>query len=142
MRTFIQLRDGVGFAVVHTNGDVDHTITPDHTTAIEVETDNADDFLNMKYNFETKSWTKPSLILWGVPDEKGNIVEVQRTYFQHLAHGPTLPDDFEGNWKWINNEWVKPYIEAEVIETPSQISAPVDETDEERIARVQANTIG
>ena len=41
MRTFIQLRDNIGYATLNTPTNMpDHTVTPDHTTAVEVFTDN------------------------------------------------------------------------------------------------------
>lgn len=136
MKSFIQLHDGIGFAIIHTEGDVDHTVTPDHITAVEVDSDNPSQFLKMKYDEKTKSWSQAPLIYYGEVDDRGNVIEIRRTYFVHETEGmPILPEDFEPNWKWINNEWVKPYIESEVI--VSELTAPT-ETEEERIARVTA----
>jgi hypothetical protein len=138
MKTFIQLRDGVGYAVIRTTGDVDHTVTPDHTTAVEVETENPDQFINMKYNETTKSWSEPELIYYAVVDRDGNIIEVRKTYFIHETDGfGVITPEVKNDWKWINGEWVTPYIE--VIEVPQAIESR-PETEEERLANVRRAT--
>lgn len=150
MRTFIQLRDGVGYATLNTpNEQPDHTVTPDHTTAIEVFTDNADQFLKMKYDAETKSWSSAPLIIYGVLDELGNIIEIARTVYAHEAEGHVLiPEDFQRDWQWVNNEWVKP---VPIDTTRYQISPGVyaddvliieapAETKEQRLAQVREAT--
>lgn len=141
MRTFIQLRDGVGYATLKVvDGEPDHTVTPDHTTAIEVFTENPDDFLKMKYDEKTKSWSPAPLIIYGVVDDSGNIIELRRTVFEHETEGHVLiPEDFQGNWRWVNNEWVKPEIIDVTIQDQLALQAP-EETEEERLARVRAAT--
>lgn len=121
MRTFIQLRNGVGYAIIITPTEApDHTVTPDHTTAIEVFTDNADQFLKMKYEAETKSWSDAPLFVYGVLDEDGNIIEIRRTVFEYETDRHILiPADFERDWRWVDNEWVKPVPIA--IEPPIEI---------------------
>ena len=140
MRTFIQLLDGIGFAVVKTNGEVDHSATPDNTTAIEVTTDNPDEFLNKKYNAETKSWSDAELIYYADVDSKGKPIEIKRTYFSHEAEGkPIITEDIEPSWTWNGTEWEKPYIDAEEITPTQSIEAPLtqDEKDVE-IERLRA----
>lgn len=157
MRTFIQLQDGIGFAILQTpDGEPDHTVTPDNITAIEVTGEsNPDQFLKKKYNTSTKTWTVPELYVWGVVDWEGTVIEVRRTYFEHEIDGPILPEDFKGNWKWKNNAWVMPempthdslgnpiayllpqempgYVEPEPLPTIREISP------EEAEARARAN---
>lgn len=114
MRTFIQLRDGIGYATLITpDNEPDHTVTPDDTTAIEVFTDNPDQFLKMKYNEETKTWSESPLIYWAVLNQQGRIIEVCRTYFLHEVNGPILPEDGETDWCYSEGQWVKP-----VLQTP------------------------
>ena len=139
MRTFIQLRDGVGFAVLNTpDGEPDHSVTPDHTTAIEVTgQDNPDQFLKMKYDETTKAWSKAPLIYYGETDSQGRIIEIRRTYFIHETDGfPILPSDFDNSWRWIDGDWVKPYIEAEVI---TKAIEDQSEEQKERIAKENQN---
>lgn len=138
MRTFIQLRDGVGFATLVTaEEEPDHSVTPDHTTAVEVTgQDNPDQFLKMKYDEKTKTWSKAPLIYYGEVDEKGRVVEIRRTYFSHETEGfPILPSDFDNSWTWVDGEWVKPYIDVEEVPAVPEIES---EPEEQRIARVIA----
>ena len=147
MKTFIQLRDNIGFAVVHTaDGEPDHSVTPDHTTAIEVTgIHNPEQFIKMKYDEKTDSWSEPPLIVFGYVDEFGNIIEIRRTVFQHEAEGHVLiPSDYKSDWQWVNNEWVKPtpvdhsryQIAPGIYEDDLIIQAP-EETEEERLARIE-----
>jgi hypothetical protein len=140
MRTFIQLRNGVGYATVITpEGAPDHSVTPDDTTAIEVFTDNPDQFLKMKYDAETKSWSEAEYIVYADFDHEGRLTDIRRTYFVHETEGKAiLTSEVKPDWRWVDGEWVKPYIEAE--EVVASITAPyIDpetETEEERLARV------
>jgi hypothetical protein len=81
MRTFIQLRNGVGYASVITPTDEpDHTITPDHTTAIEVFTADPDQFLKKKYDAETKTWSDAPVYRYAEVNNDGVPVEIKRTF--------------------------------------------------------------
>jgi len=142
MKTFIQLRDGIGFAtVIVPDGEPDHSVTPDHTTAIEVTTDNPDQFLKMKYDEKTKTWSEAPLIVYGVLDDFGNIIELRRTYFIHETEGHVvIPSDFEPTWRWVDNEWVKPVVIQAVSSNDSLVIEAPQETEEERLARVKEAT--
>jgi hypothetical protein len=141
MKTFIQLLDGIGFAVINTaNGEPDHSVTPDNTTAIEVEIDNPEQFLNKKYNADTKTWSDAELIYYADVDSKGKPIEIKRTYFAHEAEGkPILTEDIDHTWTWNGTEWEKPYIDAEETTPTQSIAAPLtqDEKDAE-IERLRA----
>ncbi len=122
MGTFIQLRDGVGFAHITTpQGEPDHTVTPDHTTSIEVFTDSPDQFLNKKYDEETKSWSNADIIYYAEVNQHGQIIEIGKTYFTHLipTGGVIMPSGADSYWKYIDNQWVEP-----IIFIPSQIIDP------------------
>lgn len=124
MRTFIQLRDRIAFAIINTTGELNHSTTPDHTTAVEVFTDTPEQFLKMTYNQETKSWSDTPLIIWAQVNGNGIITEIGRTYFKHEV--PTdaiiVPEGVDSSYKWIDNEWVAPviHVPSTIIEEPSQ----------------------
>ena len=128
MRTFIQLRDNIGFATVQVpDGESDHTVTPNHTTAIEIFTDNPDQFLNKKYDTALNSWSDAPLITYAIVAEDGSIVEIRNTYFNFDVQGPLFKNNISLNSKWINEEWIEPnfvqeptqYIESVRIEQAS-----------------------
>ena len=138
MRTFIQLRDGIGYATLTTPaGEPDHSVTPDHTTAIEVFTDNPDQFLGKQYNAEANSWSDAPVIRYAELNQNGVLVEIRRTVFAHTVPNDavTMPDDADGNWRFIDNEWVAPviYVESEVVEPEPQtmIQSPYVEPEGE-----------
>lgn len=148
MRTFIQLRDNVGYATIITPTDEpDHTVTPDHTTAIEVFTDNPDQFLRMKYDAETKSWSEAPIIRLAEINSNGDIIEIKYTVFTHeIDHDTKLMEaDTTTFHKWRDGEWVLPeiihvsntgvvHVDSTVIEDEPQImieSPHVEETPAE-----------
>jgi hypothetical protein len=125
MRTFIQLRDGIGYATLVTPNDApDHTVTPDHTTAIEVFTDNADQFLKMKYDAETNSWSEAPVIRYAQVNSQGDIIEITHTVFTHeIDHDTILMEaDTTTLHKWIDGQWVAPviYVPSQVVEQEPQ----------------------
>ena len=145
MRTFIQLRDGIAYATLITpNDSPDHTVTPDNVPAIEVFTDNADEFLGKIYDEATKSWSEPKLFVYGDIDENGRIIEIRKTYFESETIGkPLITSDVKPDWRWVNGDWVIPeVIDAEIIEQPLSIDITANETEEERLARVAAANRG
>jgi hypothetical protein len=126
MRTFIQLRDGIGFASLATPySEPDHSVTPDHTTAVEVFTDNPDQFLGKQYNAETKSWSDAPLIRYAELNENGIPIEICRTFFAHTipSNAAIMPDEADSNWQVINGQWVAPiiYVDSQVIQPEPQV---------------------
>jgi hypothetical protein len=105
MRTFIQLRNGIGYATINTPVNApDHSVTPDNTTAIEVESGTGEFYLNKKY--EDGVWSVIDVIKWAQVDEDGVVVEIKRTYFADEVNGPLIDDTYTPNSKWIDNTWV------------------------------------
>lgn len=114
MRTFIQLRNNVGYAtLVVADGEPDHTVTPDHTTAIEVFTDNPDQFLKKKYDPATKTWSDAPVIRYAEINPQGEIIEIKHTVYEHeIDHDTKLMEaDTTPMHKWIDGEWVYNFIE-------------------------------
>ena len=140
MRTFIQLRNGIGYATVITPTDEpDHSVTPDHITAIEVFTDNPDQFLNKKYDEVAKSWSEAEVFVYGDVDENGRIIELRKTYFESDTVGkPLITSEVRPDWLWINGKWIIPeVIDVEVIEEPNPHIIDIEnESDETRLARI------
>lgn len=126
MRTFIQLRDGIGYATVNTTGEPDHSVTPDHTTVVEVFTDNPEQFLCKKYNSETSTWTDTPIIKYAIVDEEGFIVEFKSTFFEsEIKNNPIINSKISGSHKWDGTSWYVPEsIQAEpllpVVEEPTE----------------------
>ena len=112
MRTFIQLRDGIGYAVINTEGEPDHSNTPSHTTSIEVFTDNPEKLIRKKYNQETKEWSDAPVIRFAEYNENGDLLEIRRTVFVHEIpdNSAIMPDKANGLWKFINGDWVSPEV--------------------------------
>jgi hypothetical protein len=127
MRTFIQLRGGIGYAVINTTGEPDHSTTPDHTTAIEVFTADPDQFLRKAYNAETGTWYDAPVIRFAEVNEFGDIMEIRRTVFAHEVPSDAveLPSDANAQWKFIDGAWVAPvYVvapEPQVVESDGVI---------------------
>lgn len=111
MRTFVQLKDGIGFATVNTDGE---------TEGIEVEFGQGENFLKKAYN--NGSWDPAPLIWFAEIGYDGSIIEIRRTYFpSEVGDNPILTPDIKPSAKWINNEWVQEeYIDAIIVEnTPA-----------------------
>lgn len=127
MTTYIQLRNNVGFAVVQSNGELDHSVTPDHTTAIIVESENPDQFLKQKYDTEKKTWSPAPVFKVAEINEGGDIVEIRHTVFTHEIDEDTIlmPEDITHMDKYVDGEWVKyqevikpPVIEMVEVDVP------------------------
>lgn len=129
MRTFIQLRNNIGFAVLTTNGsEPDHSVTPDHTTAIEVTGhENPDSLLKKQYNPESQTWSDATIYRVAEINSLGDIVEIRRTVFQHEIDSDTImmPENVDFRWKYIDGEWVEPIFIEPVQESP--VTTPVEE---------------
>lgn len=134
MRTFIQLKNNIGFATINVaDGEPDHTVTPDDTTSIEVFTSDPDQFLKKKYDLETNSWSDAPLYVYAELNNVGEIIEIKRTVFIHEVSGPLYTEECSPSSRWINNEWVHtllPQIESNVV-GPAEITVlPVPESDQ------------
>lgn len=112
MRTFVQLKDNVGFATVNTEGE---------TEGIEVEFGTGEEYLKKVYN--NGAWEPAPLIWFAEIGYDGNIIEIRRTYYSsEVGDNPIITPDIKSNAKWINNEWVQEeYIDAIIIEKPKAI---------------------
>lgn len=124
MRTFIQLRNGVGYATLTTPAEEpDHSVTPDHTTAIEVFTDNPDQFLKMKYDAETKSWSQAPVLRYAEINGQGEIIEIKHTVFEHEIDEDTklMEADTTPAHKWIDGGWVFNFIPPAIQPEPVEV---------------------
>lgn len=107
MKTFIQLKDNVTFAIVNTDGE---------TEGIEVPYGSGEDYINKKY--ENGQWSDAPLIVYAEVNNEGRMIEIHRTYFEsEVGNNPVLTSDIGYNFKWLNGEWVNPdeVIDAEII---------------------------
>ena len=137
MKTFIQLNDGIAFAVINTGGELDHTVTPDHVTAIEYEGDDPDGLLGKKYNAANKTWEQPEVYVYAILDDKGRAMEIRRTVHPQEAEGkPLWEQDTPPNFYWANDKWNNP-ADDEVIDVEEvEPVLAIEENEEERLKRV------
>ena len=96
MRTFIQLKDGIGWASVNTPGEVDG--------AIEVESGTGDFYMKKKY--ENEVWSEADIIKFAEINDDGSIIEIRRTYFSSEVSGPIMTAETKNDSKWIEGAWV------------------------------------
>lgn len=98
MRTFVQLKDGVGFAVVNTEG---------HTEGIEVDSGTGEQYL--KKSYDNGAWSDAPLIWYAEVNYDGSIIEVKKTYFiSEVGDNPIFNFDIKPTFRWVNNEWIDP----------------------------------
>lgn len=109
MKTFIQLKDGVGFAVVNTAGETD---------GIEVDFGTGEQYLKKTYN--NGEWQDAPLLWFAEINNDGSIIEIRKTYFSSdIGDNPILTPDISPNAKWINGKWINPvFIEPVPEPTP------------------------
>ena len=101
MKTFVQLKDNIGFAFINTDG---------HTDGIEVPYGTGEQYLKKAYN--NGEWSDASLIWFAEINYDGSIIEIRRTYFSsEVGSNPLMTPDVKPNYKWINNQWVEPITE-------------------------------
>jgi len=98
MKTFIQLKDGIGWASVNTTGEIEG--------AIEVDSGTGDFYIKKKY--EDGVWSNAEIIKFAEIDEDGVILEIRRTYYPSDVNGPIMTPEVTAESKWINNAWVHP----------------------------------
>lgn len=96
MRTFIQLKDGIGWASVNTTGEIEG--------AIEVESGTGDFYIKKKY--ENGVWSEADIIKFAEVNDDGSIIEIFRTYFPSEVNGPVMTVETKSTSKWIDGSWV------------------------------------
>ena len=96
MRTFIQLKDGIGWASVNTTGEIEG--------AIEVENGTGDFYIKKKY--ENGVWSDADIIKFAEINDDGYIIEIHRTYFPSEVNGPIMLQETKNDSRWINGVWV------------------------------------
>jgi hypothetical protein len=104
MRTFIQLKDGIGWASVNTTGEI--------KDAIEVDSGTGDFYIKKKY--ENGVWTEADLIRYAEINEEGVIIEIKKTHYPSSVTGIIMNTDTKSTDKYINGAWVG--IQAEKTE--------------------------
>ena len=98
MRTFIQLKDNIGWAFVNTTESI--------PGGIEVEFGTGESYLKKKY--ENGSWTDAELIKYAEINEEGTIIEVKRTHYASEVSGPIMTPEVKLDFQWKNDSWVEP----------------------------------
>ena len=107
MRTFIQLKDNVGFAAVNTTG---------QTEGIEVEFGTGDQYIGKLYS--NSEWSAAPTITYAILNQNGNIVELRQTkYSSEVGSWPEWNSEIPTTWKWIDGSWVDPNPIVEVTPT-------------------------
>ena len=115
MRTFIQLKDGIGWASINTTGELEG--------AIEVDSGTGDFYIKKKY--ENGLWVEAEIIKFAEINDEGEIVEIKRTYFSSEVNGILMDSETKPTSKWINGAWVNPQIV--VPETSSVVNSNNEE---------------
>ena len=107
MRTFIQLKDNIGWAVVNTPGETD---------GIEVDSGTGDFYVGKLYS--NSEWSIAPLIRYAIVNESGNIVELRETkYSSEVGSWPEWNSEIPTTWKWIDGSWIDP---TPVVEEPTE----------------------
>lgn len=101
MKTFIQLKDSIGFASVNTEGE---------TEGIEVEFGTGEAYLNKSY--ANNQWGDVAPLIWYAElNYDGSIIELRKTRFiSEIGNNPIITPDVSLAAKWINGQWVEPVI--------------------------------
>lgn len=105
MKTFIQLKDGVGWASVNTDGEV--------SGSIEVDSGSGDFYIKKKYIDGV--WSDADIIRYAEVNEDGEIIEIKFTYYSSEVNGPVMDANTKSNSKWINGSWESPVVVQTVI---------------------------
>jgi acyl-coenzyme A synthetase/AMP-(fatty) acid ligase len=108
MKTFIQLKDEIGFAFVNTVG---------NTEGIEVSFGTGENYLGQLYS--NGQWSVAPTIEYAIINEDGNIIELRKTKFpSELGPWPEWNSEIPTTWNWIDGSWVdpNPIIEVTPIE--------------------------
>ena len=114
MKTFIQLKDNIGFASVN---------TPGQTDGIEVEPGTGDQYIGQLYS--NGEWSIAPIINYAILDAQGNIIELRETKFSsELGSWPEWNNEIPLSWRWLDGAWIDPNP---IIETPVPEEIPVPE---------------
>jgi len=124
MKTFIQLKDGIGWASVNTTGDVEG--------AIEVDSGSGDFYLKKKY--ENGVWSEASLIRFAEINDQGEIIEIKRTYYSSEVTGPVMVDGVKSDSKWVDGVWVNSIRIEPVVEL---VQSPVLDNEDTNVEETQ-----
>ena len=114
MKTFIQLKDGIGWASITTHGEI--------KDGIEVDLGTGDFYIKKKY--ADGVWTEADLIQYAEVNNEGEIIEIKRTYYSSEVDGPILTADTKLTSKWINDAWANPVVVDSVKSTVIDLSPP------------------
>lgn len=132
MKTFIQIKDGVGFAYVNTIGETD---------GVEVEFGTGEEYLNKSYANNTWGDTAP-FIWFAEINHNGSILELRKTRFiSDVGNNPIITPDISPAAKWVNGQWVEPVIIIPEEPQPA-ITAPSTEGSVDETAQTNAETTG
>lgn len=103
MKVNFQFKDGVSFAYVISDGNIENSI--------QINTETPDDYLNKTVDADGV-WIDAPLIKYAVVDEDGFIKEIRTTYFPSEVQGnPIMSNDVKNNWVWDGTEFVPPSTE-------------------------------
>lgn len=98
MKTFIQLKDGIGFVCVNTSGE---------TEGIEVPYGTGENYLNKAYI--NQEWVDAPLISFAEVNNNGSIIEIRRTRFiSEVGNNPILTEEVKSNFRWVDGKWLDP----------------------------------
>jgi hypothetical protein len=101
MKTFIQLKDGIGWASITTPEEI--------AGAINITGENPDDFIGKLYN--NGEWEVAPTIRYALVDFKGMITEICSTVFSSVAgNNPLVTEELNLESTWNGTEWVPPII--------------------------------
>jgi hypothetical protein len=98
MKTFIQLKDGIGFAFID---------TPNETDGIEVSFGTGESYLNKQ--LINDEWVEAPIIKYANLGTDGRIVEVLSTVFSSVVgDNPIIPEGLDLLSTWNGTSWVAP----------------------------------
>lgn len=99
MKTYVQLKDSIGFAYVNTENETD---------GIEVPFGEGDEYIFRLYT--NGEWGEKAPLIWFAEiNYDGSIIELRKTRFiSEVGDNPIITPDIKMTSKWINGEWVQP----------------------------------
>jgi hypothetical protein len=103
MKTFIQLKDGIGFAFID---------TPSDTDGIEVTFGTGESYI--KKQLINDEWVEAPIIKYATLSEDGRITEVLSTVFTSIVgNNPVIPEGLDLASTWNGTAWVLPEVVVE-----------------------------